>query len=65
MQDKFLSEEDLDLANMSEEELITYWNFWLMQAQATNEEDRLLYSHGVFQREPDVAIPAPPPTKKP
>ena len=47
-QDKFLSEEDLDLRNLSEEELILHWNAWLEQAQATNDLDANTYSHGVF-----------------
>jgi hypothetical protein len=53
--DEFLSEEDLDLRNLSDEELIAWWNLWLEQAQATNDLDAHLYSHGVFEREP----PAP------
>ena len=53
MRDEFLSEEDLDLKNLSEEELYAYWNAWLEQAQATNEFDAHLYSHGVFEREPE------------
>lgn len=52
--DEFLSEEDLDLVNLSEEELIAYWNLWLAQAQVTNDLDRALYSHGVFERDPAV-----------
>ena len=48
MKDEFLSEEDLDLANCSEEELHAIWNLWLKQAQITNEEDADSYSHGVF-----------------
>lgn len=50
--DEFLSEEDLDLRNLTHEELIAYWNLWLEQAQATNDLDADLYSHGVFEREP-------------
>ena len=46
--DQFLSEEDLDLRNLSESELIAYWNLWLKQAQLTNNEDEADYSHGVF-----------------
>jgi hypothetical protein len=46
--DEFLSEEDLDLKNLSPEEFIAYWNYWLMQAQATNDQDKYAYSHGVF-----------------
>ena len=52
--DEFLSEEDLDLKNLSEEELFAYWNLWLHQAQATNDLDEALYSHGVFDRDPAV-----------
>jgi len=52
LRDEFLSEEDLDLRNLTEEELYTYWNNWLIQAQATNELDKYTYSHGVFEVEP-------------
>lgn len=52
MRDEFLSEEDLELRNMSWDELIEYWNFWLRQAQATNDRDKYTYSHGVFVDEP-------------
>jgi len=48
LRDEFLSEEDLDLRNLSREELLAYWDQWLLQAQATNERDRRTYSHGVF-----------------
>jgi hypothetical protein len=51
--DEFLSEEDLDLRNLSEDELVAYWNLWLEQAQATNDLDAHSYSHGVFEREPE------------
>lgn len=54
IRDEFLSEEDLDLRNLSEEELIAYWNLWLEQAQATNDLDEGLYSHGVFESDPSV-----------
>ena len=50
--DQFLSEEDLDLKNLSWEELIAVWNAWLLQAAATDEADAHLYSHGVFTTEP-------------
>ncbi len=46
--DEFLSAEDLDLRNLSEQELVAYWNLWLEQAQATNDLDEHTYSHGVF-----------------
>ncbi len=52
MRDEFLSEEDLDLRNLTDEELDAVWNEWLRQAQATNDLDRHAYSHGVFEREP-------------
>jgi len=50
--DEFLSEEDLDLVNLSVEELDLYWRLWLTQAQITNDMDRAAYSHGVFDRDP-------------
>lgn len=56
--DEFLSEEDLDLVNLSSEELDAYWQLWLRQAQVTNDLDRALYSHGVFDRDPAPAEPA-------
>ena len=52
IRDEFLSDEDLDLRNLSEEELYAYWDLWLTQAQATNEVDQHSYSHGVFLHEP-------------
>ncbi len=48
MRGEFLSEEDLDLRNLSEEELTAYWNAWLVQTQVTNDRDAQSYSHGVF-----------------
>ena len=57
MQDEFLSEEDLDLRNMSWDEVVAYWNLWLLQAQATNDLDEATYSHGVFERDPAVPMP--------
>lgn len=53
IRDEFLSEEDLDLANLSGAELEAYWRLWLEQAQITNDDDRLSYSHGVFASEPE------------
>ena len=53
--DEFLSEEDLDLQHLSHDELIAYWNLWLRQAQATNDDDRAFYSHGVFEVDPSEA----------
>ena len=48
LRDEFLSSEDLDLRNLDFEELIAWWNAWLVQAQATNDRDARSYSHGVF-----------------
>ncbi len=56
IRDEFFSAEDLDLVNLSDEELVAFWNLWLEQAQATNDLDSALYSHGVFERDP---APAP------
>ena len=52
--DEFLSEEDLDLQSLTDEELEAVWMAWLRQAQSTNDEDRYTYSHGVFTHEPVV-----------
>ncbi len=52
LRDEFLSEEDLDLRNLSETELLAYWDAWLKQAQVTNDLDEHSYSHGVFSVEP-------------
>ena len=52
--DAFLSDEDLDLRNLSHEELIRYWMIWLTQAQSSNDLDEALYAHGVFERDPAV-----------
>jgi hypothetical protein len=56
--EEFLSEEDLDLENLSDEELVAWWNLWLRLAQATNDLDEGTYEHGVFDRDP--AVPQPP-----
>lgn len=64
LRDEFLSEEDLDLRHLSQEELIAHWNLWLAQAQATNDLDEALYSHGVFERDPAArrsTVPTAPP----
>lgn len=52
IRDEFLSEEDLDLRNLTEEELYAWWDLWLKQAQAANDLDARAYSHGVFSMEP-------------
>lgn len=62
MRDEFLSEEDLDLKNLPPQERDALWTAWLKQAQRTNEQDRHLYTHGVFTHEPPWhagPLPAP------
>lgn len=54
IRDEFLSEGDLDLRNLTRDELIAYWNLWLHLAQASNDLDEDLYTHGVFEREPSA-----------
>jgi hypothetical protein len=44
---KLLSEDDLNLQGMSEEELVLAWDLWFDLAQATNESDPP-YTYGVF-----------------
>ena len=56
MRERFLSEEDLDLAALSFEEICAWWDLWLRQAQASNALDEHLYSHGVFLVEPGWRI---------
>jgi hypothetical protein len=56
LRDEFLSEEDLSLRELSEEELLAWWDLWLHQAQGTNDRDRCLYSHGVFLEEPETGV---------
>ena len=63
LRDEFLSEEDLDLRNLSMPELLAYWQLWLEQAQATNDADADSYSHGVFTREPVATRGAVPPPR--
>lgn len=52
LRDEFLSEEDLDLQSLTDDEIEIVWTMWLEQAQVTNDEDRNRYSHGVFLYEP-------------
>jgi hypothetical protein len=49
---EFLSDEDADLANLSDEELWAWWDAWFRAAQASNEDDAHVYSHGVLVVEP-------------
>ncbi len=61
LQDEFLSEEDLDLQNLSRKELDAYWEVWFRQAQASNHLDYNRYSHGVFVDTTDPAAVPPAP----
>jgi hypothetical protein len=42
-----LSEDDLNLAELSDEELALAWDLWFDLAQATNDDDPP-YTHGVL-----------------
>lgn len=44
---EMLSEDDLNLAEMTREELDRAWNLWFDLAQTTNDSDPP-YTHGVF-----------------
>ncbi|MEA2605138.1 MAG: hypothetical protein QOF89_6130 [Acidobacteriota bacterium] len=44
---ELLSEDDLNLKDMTREELDRAWNLWFDLAQTTNDFDPL-YTHGVF-----------------
>lgn len=44
---KMLSDDDLDLAGMTDEELAAAWDLWFDLAQATNDFDPM-WTHGVF-----------------
>jgi hypothetical protein len=57
--DVFLSEEDLDLCNLSDEELAAVYEAWLKAASITDGEDQHLYTHGVFLAEPGYNHLAP------
>ena len=57
-----LSEDDLNLRELSDDELVRAWDLWFDLAQVTNDSDPA-YSHGVFVGvdEPSAAGPAVPP----
>ena len=44
---RMLSEDDLDLRGMTDEELAAAWDLWFDLAQTTNDFDPE-YTHGVF-----------------
>jgi len=43
-----LSEDDLNLLELSDEELALAWDLWFDLAQTTNDDDPA-YTHGAFQ----------------
>jgi hypothetical protein len=53
-----LSDDDLDIRDLSEEELALAWDLWFDLAQATNDEDPP-YTHGVLQGVAGARIAAP------
>jgi hypothetical protein len=59
---ELLSEDDLNLKDMTEEELGRAWDLWFDLAQATNDFDPP-YTHGVFvlSRLDPEPVTAPPP----
>jgi hypothetical protein len=57
--EEFLSDEDLDLASLSEVELLAWWQLWLEAAQASNDLDEHDYSHGVFRHAPGAPAARP------
>jgi len=44
---KMLSDDDLNLKEMTDEELAAAWDLWFDLAQTTNDDDPP-YTHGVF-----------------
>ena len=51
---QMLSDDDTNLAELSDEELDLAWDLWFDLAQSTNDADPL-YTHGVFA---GVTLPA-------
>jgi hypothetical protein len=61
---QMLSDDDVDLRELSEEELLRAWDLWFDLAQTTNDDPP--YTHGVFQLvrcEADSTHPTPPATR--
>ena len=59
---EMLSEDDLNLADMTREGSTRAWNLWFDLAQTTNDSDPL-YTHGVFvlwDRLPECPSPPSP-----
>lgn len=58
---KLLSDDDLDLSEMNDDELAAAWDLWFDLAQATNDDDPA-WTHGVFV---GIALPATSTAKAP
>lgn len=54
---EMLSEDDLNLQEMTPEELARAWDLWFDLVQATNDDDPL-YTHGVFVLVDELPGPA-------
>lgn len=61
---KMLSDDDLDLAGMTDQELAAAWDLWFDLAQATNDADPP-WTHGVFVGFVASTQPASSPTAPP
>jgi hypothetical protein len=63
---QMLSDDDLNLRDLSAEDLARAWDLWFDLAQATNEDDPP-YTHGVFQnvRETENGRTPDPPRRRP
>ena len=61
-----LSEDDLSLRELSDDELVRAWDLWFDLAQVTNDSDPA-YSHGVFAGVEEHSAPGPagPPDPEP
>jgi hypothetical protein len=57
---ELLSEDDLNLKDMTPEELDLAWDLWFTLAQTTNDSDPL-YTHGVFVLFESLPAPEEPP----
>ena len=53
-----LSEDDLNLGELSDDELVRAWDLWFDLAQVTNDSDPA-YSHGVFAGMEEHSAPGP------
>jgi hypothetical protein len=61
---KMLSDDDLDLADLDDQELVAAWDLWFDLAQATNEDDPP-FTHGVLANVRGTAWPGRPKAGRP